>query len=64
MSTVPVETARHYQPSGSLELKLQMAVSHPVWVLRTRLWFSASAADILDYRVIPPAPGVLFEKVK
>ena len=41
--------------SEPLELELQMLVE-TIQVLDIEAGFSASAADILDYRVIPPAP--------
>lgn len=40
----------------SLELELQVVVSHPMWVLGTEPWFPARAASTLRHQTTPPTP--------
>lgn len=40
-------------------LESQAVVSHPMWVLETKLWSSAAAASTLRWRAVGPAPPKL-----
>lgn len=45
---------------SSLELELQVVLTHPTWVMRTEHGSSGRAGSILNDQVISPAPIFTF----